>query len=86
MTTGQLTPTNKLWRAITADIDDERLTGVLDRSLSDVERTTLDMRFGLTGQPTTTLEETGEQLDVTADDVRKIEALALRKIRTSMVG
>lgn|GEM_PF-2993469 len=85
MTTGQLKPTDKLWRAITNDIDDERLANMLNRSLSEAERSLLHMRFGLTGKAPTTLDETGELLNVSIDDVREVEAGALRKLRTAMV-
>ena len=86
MTTGQLKPTAKLWRGITIDIDDKISNDILGRSLSEAERTHLYMRFGLTGKAPTTLDETDELLEASADDVRKAEAGALRKLRTALVG
>jgi RNA polymerase sigma factor (sigma-70 family) len=68
------------------DIEDTRLDDMLERSLSEDERNLLKVRFGLTGEPTTTLAETGEMLGVSADDIRQTVALALRKLRTAMVG
>ena len=50
-------------------------------SLSDREAKVLRMRFGI-GMPTDhTLEEVGQQFDVTRERIRQIEAKAIRKLR-----
>jgi RNA polymerase sigma factor (sigma-70 family) len=45
------------------------------------EREVLEARFGLNGTPEKTLEEIGEQLGVSKEMARVIEAQALRKLR-----
>lgn len=49
--------------------------------LSPRERRILDMRFGLTDGITHTLEEVGNEFDVTRERIRQIEAKSLEKIR-----
>jgi RNA polymerase primary sigma factor len=56
-----------------------RVLGVLD----DRERTIIRARFGLDG-PESTLRELGEQLGVSAERVRQIEAASLAKLRETM--
>jgi RNA polymerase primary sigma factor len=49
--------------------------------LSDRERTVVQLRFGLDGHRAHTLGEIGEQLQLTRERVRQIEAEALAKLR-----
>ncbi|MGD0350229.1 MAG: RNA polymerase sigma factor RpoD [Verrucomicrobiota bacterium] len=50
-------------------------------SLSDRERKVLELRFGLGDGYARTLEEVGQQFQVTRERIRQIEAKALRKMR-----
>ena len=50
-------------------------------TLSDRERKILEMRFGLNGTKSHTLEEVGLEFAVTRERIRQIEAKALRKLR-----
>ncbi len=50
-------------------------------SLSDRERKILEMRFGLNGTKSHTLEEVGLEFAVTRERIRQIEAKALMKLR-----
>ncbi len=50
-------------------------------SLSERERRVLQMRFGLDGGRSRTLEEVGKEFKVTRERIRQIEAKALRKLR-----
>ncbi|MEK7680764.1 MAG: sigma factor-like helix-turn-helix DNA-binding protein, partial [Patescibacteria group bacterium] len=49
--------------------------------LSPREQKILEMRFGLTDGVTHTLEEVGQEFDVTRERIRQIEAKALEKIQ-----
>jgi RNA polymerase sigma factor (sigma-70 family) len=51
--------------------------------LSERERTIICARFGLDG-PESTLRELGEQLGVSAERVRQIEEVSLRKLRETV--
>jgi RNA polymerase primary sigma factor len=50
-------------------------------SLNERERKVLELRFGLGDGNARTLEEVGQQFNVTRERIRKIEAKALRKMR-----
>ena len=52
-------------------------------ALSPREQLVLNMRFGLDGNRTHTLEEVGNQVGVTRERIRQIEARALRRLRLS---
>ena len=52
------------------------------KDLSAREQKILEMRFGLTDGVTHTLEEVGNEFDVTRERIRQIEAKALEKIQT----
>ena len=55
-------------------------------SLSDRERKILEMRFGLNGTKSHTLEEVGLEFAVTRERIRQIEAKALLKLRKHKVS
>ena len=58
----------------------EQLAGVL-KTLTPREEKVLCLRYGLTDGKMHTLEEVGEEFNVTRDRIRQIEAKALRKLR-----
>jgi len=58
----------------------ERLNAVI-ATLSDRERTVLELRHGLLDHNPLTLEEVGKRFGVTRERIRQIEAKALRKMR-----
>ena len=58
----------------------EQLDEVLG-TLQDREQKVLRLRFGLDDGRTRTLEEVGQEFDVTRERIRQIEAKALRKLR-----
>ena len=58
----------------------EQLNEVLS-TLTDREAKVLKLRFGLVDGKSRTLEEVGQQFDVTRERIRQIEAKALRKLR-----
>jgi RNA polymerase primary sigma factor len=58
----------------------ETLQTVLS-TLTDRERTVLELRHGLNGQPPLTLDEIGITFNVTRERIRQIEHLSLRKLR-----
>jgi RNA polymerase primary sigma factor len=51
--------------------------------LNERERTIICARFGLEG-PESTLGQLGEQLGISAERVRQIEAVSLAKLRDTM--
>src|SRR3989339_1747857 len=52
------------------------------KDLSPREQKILEMRFGLVDGVTHTLEEVGQEFDVTRERIRQIEAKALEKVQT----
>ena len=67
------------------DIGNDELLGVFAeilKNFSEKEQTVIKLRFGLTGDPPMTLEEVGNNLNVTRERVRQIESKALRKLRS----
>lgn len=58
----------------------EQIDEILD-TLSDRERKIIQMRFGLGSGKSRTLEEVGQEFDVTRERIRQIEAKALTKLR-----
>jgi RNA polymerase primary sigma factor len=53
------------------------------RSLSERETIILKLRYGLSGESTHTLEETGKVLGITRERVRQIQERSLQKLRQS---
>lgn len=53
---------------------------VLD-TLSDREKLIIEMRFGLNGYHSSTLEQVGEKLNLTKERIRQLEASAIKKLR-----
>ena len=49
--------------------------------LTDLEAQVLTMRFGLDGKAPASPQQTGEKLNITADEVVRMEAAALAKLR-----
>ena len=49
--------------------------------LTDKEKSVLRNRYGLDGSERKTLEEISQEMDITRERVRQIEASALRKLR-----
>jgi RNA polymerase primary sigma factor len=54
--------------------------------LPEIERRVIVQRFGLDGQPPLTLEAIGQQVGLTRERIRQIEAAALRKLRARLVA
>jgi RNA polymerase primary sigma factor len=54
-----------------------------DEVLTNRERLVLDLRFGLEGADMHALDQIGQQLKLTRERVRQIEAQALRKLRSA---
>lgn len=52
--------------------------------LSPQEKLIIDKRFGLTDGVTSTLQEIGQQLNITRERVRQLEARALKKLRMAV--
>ena len=50
-------------------------------TLTGREKKVLELRFGLADGRTRTLEEVGQEFNVTRERIRQIEAKALRKLR-----
>ncbi|MDP7615886.1 MAG: sigma-70 family RNA polymerase sigma factor, partial [SAR324 cluster bacterium] len=64
----------------------ELLKDYVHEAISDLsprEQKILEMRFGLTDGISHTLEEVGQEFDVTRERIRQIEAKALEKIKKS---
>jgi RNA polymerase primary sigma factor len=53
------------------------------QTLSHEERDVLTVRFGLCGQPMHTRQDTANQLGISTERVRQLEARAMRKLRSS---
>jgi RNA polymerase primary sigma factor len=68
------------WQTTSSHLLKEKLTEVLG-TLTERERKVVEMRFGLVDGEEHTLEEIGQQYQVTRERIRQIEAKALRKLR-----
>ena len=67
-------------KAAASQLLKEQIAAVLE-SLTGRERRVLQLRFGLEDGRARTLEEVGEEFNVTRERIRQIEAKALRKLR-----
>ena len=54
---------------------------ILQKYLTSKELYVIEQRFGLTGESPKTLRELGKQMHVSAESIRKIEGVAIRKLR-----
>ncbi|MGL4953012.1 MAG: RNA polymerase sigma factor RpoD [Culicoidibacterales bacterium] len=63
----------------------EQIRDVLER-LTEREKRVLRLRFGLDDGRTRTLEEVGQEFDVTRERIRQIEAKALRKLHKPSIS
>ncbi len=68
--------------AKTDEVDNRKLVADLFESLNAKQKMVIERRFGFNGKDIKTLEEIGNELDVTRERIRQIEALALNKLRT----
>jgi RNA polymerase primary sigma factor len=71
-----------------AHVNRTELTRELDRILSTLtprEQTVIRLRFGIGEDQARTLEQVGQQLSVTRERIRQIEAKALKKLKTPLV-
>jgi RNA polymerase primary sigma factor len=71
--------------AAVAAIESDELRAVL-ATLSEREQRVLELRFGLVGDRGRTLEEVGQEFQLTRERIRQIEAKALSKLRHPAVG
>jgi RNA polymerase primary sigma factor len=69
-------PDAGVWR----EMENRSLMRLVAR-LKEKERSVLEFRFGLGGQPPLTLEETGQAMGLTRERIRQIEAAALKRLR-----
>lgn len=75
---------DKLWNALVGRPTDTTIDDKIRGDLSVEEAEVLEMRFGLSGARPKTLDQTGTVIGATDDDVRQIEALAIRKLRQGL--
>jgi RNA polymerase primary sigma factor len=61
----------------------DKLDEALNRHLAPREAVVLRMRFGLGDGRERTLGEVGEELDISRERARQLEAIALRKLRVA---
>ena len=66
------------------EIESRDLVDGLLRDLSPNEKTIIERRFGLRDGNVSTLQEIGQQLHLTRERVRQLEAKALKKLRQSI--
>ncbi len=65
-------------------LQDDNMCSCLDKwidQLSDKQQEVLSRRFGLRGYPISTLEEVGQEINLTRERVRQIQVEALRRLR-----
>lgn len=64
----------------------EVLRQVIDQQLDPREQEVIEKRFGLDGSGTKTLQEVGEDLNLTRERIRQIQANAFRKLRSDQAS
>jgi len=64
----------------------ETLHRILENRLNPQEQRVLSLRFGLNEEPPKTLDETGEELQLTRERIRQIQNLALKKLKESLLA
>lgn len=70
------------WEEISRRALHRQLASSIDKAkLTQKEKTVIIMRYGLNGTPPTTLEEIGNNMNVSRERIRQIEAKAMRKLR-----
>ncbi len=75
---------DKLWNALVGRPTDTTIDEKIRGDLSVEEAEVLELRFGLTGNRPKTLDQTGTTIGAQDDDVRRIEALAIGKLRQGL--
>jgi RNA polymerase primary sigma factor len=70
---------------VAASITITQIERALD-SLTEQERTVVELRFGLSGNDPWTLSAVGEMLGITRERVRQIEGRALARLRHPSIG
>lgn len=60
----------------------EQVYEIMQETLTDREDKVIRMRYGLDGNEPMTLEEVGQEFNVTRERVRQIQAKAIRKMRS----
>ncbi|WP_039838600.1 RNA polymerase sigma factor RpoD/SigA [Staphylococcus delphini] len=63
----------------------QELMDVINKRLTDKERTVILMRFGFKNREVYTLEEIGKKLNVTRERIRQIESKALEKLKVNRI-
>ena len=64
----------------------ERLYVIMDKVLDQREQVVIKKRFGIDGYQRKTLEEIGQELNVSRERIRQIESKAIRKIKRSSMS
>lgn len=67
-------------------LDREKVHFIIDEVLKGREKEIIKKRFGLDGNSIMTLNQVGEEMDLTRERVRQIEAKALKKLRVSKIA
>ncbi|NJN19541.1 MAG: sigma-70 family RNA polymerase sigma factor [Oscillochloris sp.] len=77
----QPTPLEEVSQGLLRDDLSEALSHLTPR-----ERSIIQLRYGIAGEPAHTLEQIGRRLNLTRERVRQLESEALRKLRDPLLG